>query len=401
MRVFEEKNKCTGCTACEHLCPVGAITMKPDEEGFLYPEIDLNICNQCGLCREICPFNNLETVSLNFEEPLVFAAKHVDDNIRRKSSSGGMFTAISDYVFSQGGLVWGAQFCENFTVEHKMAESPEERDAMRGSKYVQSKLGTSFPEIRDALQSGQTVLFTGTPCQNAGLSAYLQGKEYPNLIRCDLVCLGTPSPLIWEDFVGLLEKKSGKKLEAFNYRDKGMGWHKVRAKAVFENGSEDIDETFVNSIIRLFFQHLTLRPSCHHCPFTNFSRPSDITIADFWGIENHKPHLDDDIGVSLVLVNTAKGKQVFEKISKDVIHEKASVEECIGPQTHLKRPALPSPKRDAFWEDFHERGIEFVVTKYTYPSRLKQTMRKSIKPLLQRLGLWDHIKRTTKKISKS
>ena len=392
MRVFEAKERCSGCSACMHICPVSAIEMKPDEEGFLYPEIDETSCICCGLCQKICPFNVDYEKEENLIEPLIYAAKHVEENVREGSTSGGVFTALSDYVLKNGGLVCGARFDENFKVCHAVAESIEERDSMRGSKYVQSELGDVFPEIKNALNAGRKVLFTGTPCQNAGLNAFLKGGRYPDLLLCDLVCHGTPSPIIWEAFVKLLEKKTNKKLVSFNFRNKSLGWHKIWAKAFFEDGLPASDTILVNAFNKIFFQHLALRPSCHACPYTNLVRPSDITIADFWGIEKHKPDFDDNKGVSLVLLNTQKGKMVFEKIQNDLVYQISSVEECLLPQVHLKEPASISPNREVFWDEFYTYGIEYVVHKYCYPSIILRIKTNLIKPFLKKLGIFNLIR---------
>lgn len=388
MRVFEEKEKCSGCTACKYVCPVGAILMVADEEGFLYPEVDEEKCIQCGLCRKTCPFHDEYERGGNFETPLVYAVKHVDENVRKASTSGGMFTALSDYVLMQDGVVYGAAFTSDFRVCHTKAENSKDRDALRGSKYVQSDLGNVFPEIKEILEEEGEVLFSGTPCQTAGLRAYLKGKSYPNLITCDLVCHGTPSPLLWLEYVRLLEEKHVSRLEKFNFREKSLGWHSSRAYATFDDGAVEYETPLLKGFDSLFYQHIALRPSCHKCPFTNLSRPSDVTIADFWGIEKFKPDFDDNKGVSLLLINSPKGNAVFEEIKDMLIYELSSVDECKQGQNHLKKPASQSPKRALFWSDFQKKGIEFVLKKYTHPTIFSRIKQKIIKPILVKSGLY-------------
>lgn len=397
MRVFEEKEKCSGCTACKYICPVQAIEMVPDEEGFLYPEIDESKCIECNLCRNLCPFNNVAVSSESLTIPQVFAAKNNNEEVRLLSSSGGVFSVLSDYILQEGGVVYGARFDEKLRVFHARAESSKERDPMRGSKYVQSELRDSLPTIKQDLSNDRKVLFTGTPCQISGLKTYFHKEEIDNLVLCDLICYGTPSPLVWKEFVDLLEKKVGLKLKDFNFRDKCQGWHKIWAKAHFEEEFNNLDESLVNSFNKIFLGHFVLRPACHECPFSSLRRHSDITIADFWGIEKHKPEFDDDKGVSLVLVNTPKGEEVFERIKYALSYQDSSVDECIERQVHLQRPATPSPQREVFWRDFREQGIESVIRKYTYPSLLKRINRKLLKPVLLRLGLYDSAIRVFKK----
>jgi len=257
---------------------------------------------------------------------------------------------------------------------------------------VQSEIGMVFPEIKSELEKGRDVLFTGTPCQVAGLKAYLGNTQYEKLILCDLVCHGTPSPLIWNEYVVLLQQKRGKKLTDFKFRDKSLGWHKALAKAYYEDGTNEFNTNFLRSFNSIFYQHVALRPSCHYCPFTNFERPGDITIADFWGIEKQKTEFDDDRGISLVLVNTEKGSSIIEQIKQRLIMQPSSVEECIERQTNLKKPAKPSPKRNEFWSKYFEKGFEFVQKKYAYPN-LSSRMRKILKPLLVKAGLFDIAKK--------
>ncbi len=394
MRVFDEKERCSGCTACMNSCPVGAISMIQDEEGFLYPEIDEGKCIHCGLCRKICPFHGGYDRSDNFETPLVYAVKHADEKVREASTSGGMFTALSDFVLAKKGIVYGAAFSKpDFKVHHIRAETVTERDRMRGSKYVQSEIGMVFPEIKSELEKGRDVLFTGTPCQVAGLKAYLGDTQYEKLILCDLVCHGTPSPLIWNEYVVLLQQKRGKKLTDFKFRDKSLGWHNQLSCAYFQDGVIEYGTPLLHGFLKIFFQHVALRPSCHNCPFTNIERTGDITIADFWGVEKQKPEFDDDRGVSLLLVNTKKGNSIIEQIKQRLIMQPSSIEECVGPQVHLKRPAEPSPKRDVFWNDFNNKGMDFVLKKYTYPKFSTKMKRKIIKPLLVKIGLFDTLKK--------
>lgn len=394
MRIFEEKERCSGCTACEHSCPQGAIAMARDGEGFLYPEIDREKCNECGLCRKICPFHRDYPRPLSYEPPWVYAARHADVNVRRESTSGGMFTALSDYVLSKKGMVYGAVYGKpDFKVRHSGAETPVERDLMRGSKYVQSEPGGLFPEIKKELDCGRYVLFTGTPCQAAGVRAFLGEFNYENLILCDLVCMGVTSPLLWRDYVFFLQRSKGKALDDFRFRDKSAGWHRPAAKAIFAGGCEEQGTELTRAYTNLFYRRFALRPSCHSCFFTNFSRVSDITMADFWGIEEQKTEFDDGLGVSLVLVNTPIGSSVLDAVKNVLVLEKSSKDECLGRQVHLKRPAEPSPLRNAFREDYNGRGIEFVLQKYCSPVPSQSSAKTILRKVLLKMGLLGTVKK--------
>ena len=246
MLIYERKEECCGCTACMSICPQQAITMIADEEGFLYPSINQELCIECDLCKKVCPFSDNYRTSGNYDQPLVYAAKHKDDNVRMNSSSGGMFTAISDYILDIDGVIFGAAFDENFVVRHQRAETVEERNKFRGSKYVQSNLVGVFKDIKNELNKGRTVLFTGTPCQNAGLRSYLN-KNYDNLYLCDIVCHGTPSPLIFENYKSFMQKKYKSRIKELSFRDKLLGWRSqavgiqfINQKAYTKEASEDI-----------------------------------------------------------------------------------------------------------------------------------------------------------------
>jgi len=375
-----------------HVCPAGAISMLADNEGFLYPYIDETKCTECLLCKSICPFRQLRDATGHFETPQVYAARHKDDRVRSSSSSGGMFTALSDYILDNHGVVYGAAFDPDFNVRHIKAENRNQRDLCKGSKYVQSSLDNTFVDVKAELDQGRHVLFTGTPCQTAGLKAYLGSAAYEKMILCDLVCHGTPSPLIWRDYIDLLVRKKGASLQSFYFRDKSAGWHSSRLYAEFSNGSTLSHTALLDCFNNIFYSHMALRPACHACVFTNFQRPSDITIADFWGIELCKPEFDDDKGVSLVLLNTTKGKNIFENINKCLLHKQSNVEECKQRQRHLMEPATRSPLRDAFWKDYHNNGFEYVAKKYTNYGLLNRFKQKILKPMLDKSGILNFIR---------
>ena len=395
MKVFKSKYNCSGCTACMNLCPNDAILMVADSEGFKYPEVDDTKCLDCGLCRKVCPFHKGYNKDKKSQIPAVYAVKYKDDSVRLSSSSGGMFTALSNYILGENGVVYGAAFDDDFRVCHQKAENMIERDKFKGSKYVQSDLGNIFLDVKTELDKDRAVLFTGTPCQIAALRACLGDKRYKKLILCDLVCHGTPSPLIWKEYIDLLLKNKKSKLKRFNFRDKGVGWHNSQLYAMFADGSNMYNTPLVDLFDSIFYQHIALRPSCHVCVFANFDRVSDITMGDFWGIEKYKPDFDDNKGVSLTLLHTKKGEAIFESVKECLIYESSSIDEC-KQQRHLTEPAKRSPKRDVFWKDYYEYGFEYVAKKYTnygFINRVKHKIKNNIlKPILSKLGLMDFVK---------
>jgi coenzyme F420-reducing hydrogenase beta subunit len=394
MLLYNRKEECCGCTACMSICPKQAITIISDEEGFLYPSINQELCIECDLCKKVCPFSDNYRTSGNYAQPLVYAAKHKDDNVRMNSSSGGMFTAISDYILDIDGVIYGAAFDENFVVRHQRAKTPEERNKFRGSKYIQSNLIGVFEDIKNEVKKGRTVLFTGTPCQNAGLRAFLN-KSYDNLYLCDIVCHGTPSPLLWKEYIGFLEKRSKSRVVNYFFRYKEVGWRGYNVYALFDNGKSKLNTPDVMTYAKIFGSDLALRPACHNCKFCNFSRPSDITIGDFWGIEKCMPDFDDNIGVSLVLINSSKGQILFQRISKSVYCQESNTYDCM--QHNLHSPSLKAPQRELFWQDYKDRGFEYVLKRYATDGFVVDLM-KTVAKVLDKLGLLQVVKKMYRRV---
>jgi coenzyme F420-reducing hydrogenase beta subunit len=394
MLLYERKEECCGCTACMSICPKQAITMISDEEGFLYPSINQELCIECDLCKQVCPFSDNYRTSGNYDQPLVYAAKHKDDKVRMNSSSGGMFTAISDYILDNDGVIYGAAFDENLVVRHQKAETAEDRNKFRGSKYVQSNLNGIFGDIKNELKKGRTVLFTGTPCQNAGLRAFLN-KSYDNLYLCDIVCHGTPSPLLWEEHIGFLEKRSKSRVVNYSFRYKDAGWRGYNVYAFFDNGKSKLNTPDMMTYANIFSSDLALRPACHNCKFCNLSRPADITIGDFWGIEKCMPDFDDNIGTSLVLINSSKGLDLFQKISKKLHYRESNTKDCL--QRNLYTPSLPSSKRDQFWKDYKNKGFEYVLKRYATDGFVVDSM-KTVAKVLDKLGLLQVVKKMYRRV---
>lgn len=391
--VFEEKQDCCGCTACEHICPTNAIKMLADEEGFLYPDIIQELCIDCGLCKKVCPIQNKLGRDDRFDEPRVYAIKHKSNNVRMKSASGGAYPAISDYILKESNIVYGVKFSEKFYVHHDRAKNIQERDEFKGSKYIQSDLRDTFIRIKDDLIDGKGVLFTGTGCQVAGLINYLDAKKVntDNLITNDIICHGTPSPLLWNEYLDFIQQKD--ELASYTFRDKDVGWHGYNVRVKYEKGKEKLNTPDIRIYANLFGSGLALRPSCYHCKFTNLKRPSDIMIGDFWGIERTLPEIDDNKGVSLMMINTNKGSKVFNEIKSDMEIWESNTKDCLQP--NLIRPTRCPENREQFWQDYYDKGFKYIAKKYCGYG-IKSRTKKILADILKKLGMYEWVKRIVK-----
>lgn len=374
------KADCCGCTACASVCAHHAISMEPDAMGFLYPKIDTDKCTECGLCEKVCAFNPNYDKSLNLSEPQIYAARHKDIHEIETSRSGAAFIAISDYVLEQGGVVYGAGYAEHFRVVHKRATNKEERNEFKGSKYVQSNLRDIFPQVKADLKQGLIVLFSGTPCQTAGLASYIGKRLREKLILVDIVCHGVPAPYIWRDYLTYLEKKYKQPIVEVNFRDKSrVGWNEHIESFVFQDGSKKEFNTYTY----LFYRHIMLRPSCSKCHYTNFKRPSDFTLADYWGWEKLSPDFNkDNKGCSLLLVNTEKGRHFLKYISIDLNLIVSNKILCLQP--NLQTPSKPSDKSSLFEYLYIKHGFKKVAQKFSdlnYKSNIKKIIRKILKAI--------------------
>lgn len=353
---------CCGCSACASICPHDAITMKPDVLGFLYPHVDVEKCINCGLCEKVCSFNSNYDKTDNLIKPDAYALRHKDINEIEKSRSGAAFIAISDYIIEHGGVIYGAGYTDHFRVIHKRASTKEERNEFRGSKYVQSDMNSVLRQVKQDLEKGLIVLFSGTPCQTSGLNAYIGKKLRKNLFLMDIVCHGVPAPYIWKDYLNYLEKKNGTSICEVKFRDKQkFGWTAHKETFKFTD-RYNVSKNY-SCYSYLFCQCIMFRHSCGNCHFCNTIRPSDMTIADFWGWEKTDPNFNkDDKGVSLVLINTPKGSELFEKIKEKVELREAKIENCLQP--NLQYPSVIHSQRMAFEKEYGTYGFKYVYYKY-------------------------------------
>lgn len=361
--VYSSKEKCSGCSACYSICPQKAISMEADKEGFLYPVIDHSVCTNCELCRKVCPFIEGDNYKYG-QRAESYVAQHKSEAVLKHSTSGGVFTALSDTILKRKGVVYGADFDENLKVVHKAAQTAAERNKMRLSKYVQSEMKECFSQLKKDLKNGYSVLFTGTPCQTAGIRAYIGSSSLrENLYICDLICHSIPSPLIWEEYKKMLEREKGSKLKSVQFRSKKYDWGRKNSNKGFlysVKGSSKIYED--DRFFELFIERKTIaRPSCSKCPFTDTKRASDLTIADYFGIKKYDTEWYDSLGVSLVLVNSAKGKKLFEQSAQDLYFEERPLKEAVNEQQRLSKAVELPEDRDDFWEDFRKYGLEYVL----------------------------------------
>ncbi len=320
---INRKQDCCGCRSCVQRCQQKCISFVTDEEGFGYPQVDTEHCIDCHLCEKVCPVINQ---SKSKEPASVFAAVNQDEEVRRQSSSGGVFSALAESVLEKGGVVFGACFNKEWRVVHDYTEDKEGLERFRGSKYVQSDIGETYKQAEEFLKAGRQVLFSGTPCQIAGLRKFLR-KDYQNLLAVDIICHGVPSPMVFKRYLDEVKEKQKGAFEFISFRDKRIGWKKFSFSIRFVDNlnkgntvlfSQPFNE---NLFMKGFLKNIYLRPSCYHCSAKNFTSGSDITLGDLWGAGEIVPDMDDDKGLSAVIINTNKGKTLFDqlKLKKNMV----------------------------------------------------------------------------------
>lgn len=392
---IKDKKECCGCNACGDICPKGAITFKTDIEGFWYPEVDNDLCIECGLCEKVCPVINIGSLKKNDSEiPLhTLAAINRDMKVRWDSTSGGAFSALADFIFSNHGYVGGAVYNESFLVNQVVTNKPEDLSRLRSSKYLQSNAEGFYCEVKAALGTGSQVLVCGTPCQMAALRSFLR-KDYENLIIVDFVCRGVNSPKVYRSYLDSLEKRYGSKVVYVKAKNKELGWRNLTRKVTFANGQSYYGVHMQDDFRRGYHTNVFCRPSCYDCRFKGFPRIADITIADYWGIEKVDKNLDNNIGTSMILLNSKKGEAYFELIKDKLEYRETPFEAILGGNIALRKSIEPAKiDRKAFFEDLDANGFDYVTEKY-YPGKsaslnakgkLKKTL-KSWRELLRYIG---------------
>lgn len=389
MIILKNKKDCCGCEACVQRCPKRCISMHEDKEGFLYPNVNPSLCIDCGLCEKVCPVINQSEI----HKPLkVYAAKNPDEQIRLSSSSGGIFTMLAEQVLNDNGVVFGARFNVNWEVEHGYADTLDGIASFRGSKYVQSRIGDSYLQVEAFLKQGRKVLFSGTPCQVAGLKKKLGNKKYDNLLTVDVVCHGVPSPLVWRKYLeeiirpkGAAEKNVFLSLNEMPvitdivFRDKTLGWKKYGFEIRYKSKQEEVylyEPLNNNLFMKGFLKNLYLRPSCYACASRSGKSGSDITIADYWGIGKYYPKFDDDRGIGLVLINTLRGAEVYSKLTVEGFE--TTYEQAISDNPCVERSVAIPKYRSLFWDIFFAEGVGAIdkVYKKMYPNIIRRILLK-------------------------
>lgn len=379
---IRDKRNCTGCGACVAVCPRDCIRMAEDREGFLYPEVDVDRCIRCGACLRACP--TLQKCE-GSQPPAVYAAVSLDDETRSQSSSGGVFSLVASYILDRGGVVFGAAFDPEGNVVHTAVRTREGLSALRGSKYVQSRIGGAYREARELLEQGVPVYFTGTPCQIEGLLKFLK-KDYSHLLTQDLICHGVPSPLAFREYIAYQEKRHGAASTKILFRKKDPAIKPYLIDIEFENGRHYACAANEDPYMKAFLRDFSLRPSCYDCRFKGVGRVSDITLADYWGIDKVHPDFASGDGVSLVWIHSSKGAHAFEALQGKMKVIPSDLERAVAFNRAAIFSAKKPPGRSRFMHSLERMDFSEAVERFCRASlavRLKRKAKSIIKKILR------------------
>ena len=391
------KSNCLGCGACKQICSPGAIELVFDDEGFRYPSINKELCVQCNLCTSVCPINN-KTPRYK-EEKKVFGGYHLDAKIRDRSTSGGAFTAIVDVFCDENYVIFGAE-SNGLFVFHSSITDKAEIDKFRKSKYSQSDMGSVYIECKEYLKDGKKVLFSGTPCQISALKNFL-GRDYDNLLTVEVVCEGVPSPLYIKKYEEFLEEKFGSRMVSLDYRFKDSNsktkptkakWDFEVMKITLENGKVLKYDRWFNPFWSIWLGHLMTRPSCYICPFTTQERCADITLGDLWGVHLYCPDLyGKNLGCSLIVCNSAKGKNIINKLNTVFYGRELDFNEALKYQSPLRKNIDCNPLREECIRDLKSKDISFseINKRWSKKPTLKLLYQKYVWGNRQKIAYWN------------
>lgn len=372
-------NACCGCLACKSLCSSHAIDIEKTEDGFYYPKINSSDCINCRLCEKICPVIHIaEPEDSQCSKAYGFINK--DEAIRNKSSSGGFFTAAAHEILNNDGIVFGARFDDNLNVYHDFTDEKQNLHFFNGAKYVQSNTEASFQKCKEYLEKGITVLYSGVPCQIAALKNFLK-KDYSNLYTLDMICHGIPSPKLWNKYLEFQSDSQNSKVIDAAFRVKDPGWKDYSIVLKFEDGSQKKIPHAKDEYMKLFLKNFSLRKSCYECKYKGINRISDITMADFWGIQNLYPQYDDNMGTSLILTHTQKGEELLKEIENCSCFD-VDIEKAAKYNPSLITSCQTPKNRSNFFQDLDRMNFNVIARKYTkssFSGRIKKIIKKIIK----------------------
>lgn len=362
---FEEKSHCSGCTACQFICPKQCISMQRDEEGFLYPDTDQSMCIDCGLCRLVCPMT--KKTSDDFLPFKQYACQYQNENVRKFSTSGGLFSAFAEKILASNGTVFAAGFDSELHVVHKCAKTLDQLTEMRMSKYVQSELKKTIYKLHEEAETGLPVLFVGTPCQVAGVLQSFLGNVPENVYTADLACYGVPSPGLYDRWLDSISKHYKSCVKQVYFRDKKYGYSGVNVKLILENGKVLEDRADVKSYGKTMFSKIGLRPSCYQCPLRGRAKHCDFTFGDFWEIDQYSPEMNDDKGTTLLNIYSEKGFRLFqslEQVRSVPIGSFSAEEAAVLGENEKRLNKTPHPKRKDFFYDSSCLSYDALIKKY-------------------------------------
>lgn len=396
-----KKNKCTGCGVCKAVCPADCISMQKDKEGFLYPLIDESKCINCGKCDRLCHAQHI--FSSESEDPKVYIGYNKNEKERLLSSSGGAFIEFARHVTDSGGTVYGAAVDDSIQIRHMRADSADKLQRFQGSKYVQSVINSDiYTSVKNDLDSGRNVLYSGTPCQIGALNRFL-GKTYPNLTTLSFICHGVPSPYVWQKYAAWQEAKNNSKIKTASFRSKDKGWVNFSMKLEFENGNTYSKINSDDPFLQVFLKNACLRPSCHACQYKGKAVLSniDILLADKWGsVRGSLPNMTDDKGISMIFVQTEKGKTMFNKVSSGMYFAQTDYSEAINSNPAYSHCAAASKNRTRLFEEIDSKPFDVLYKKYAKTPFVKKLKSKAFNvsyKIAKKLGAVKLIKKILKR----